>query len=189
MPISVPLPRVRVAGLSLPEALARLDTAARRGRMAGLALPEPGAPRRAGAPLFSVAAFGTPFDGLLEAFADGPAPASAVGGAERASGVEMTLRFRVRLRPLVPAVFLAVLILSIWPGVLLMDSFLGLIPGSSTWWPTWWWYVPLMVATSPLAWRTAWGRSRATAHDSGHRMVAKIARELGGTVDPAPPGP
>ena len=125
----VPLPRLRTM-LSPEEVLERASFASRRGRLAGF---EPG-----GAGLFSVAAFGQPFDRVLivEAQRDGPAT---------------VLRFSTRLLRKWPALFIAVAVFTVWPGVWLTHSLLQTyFPGSLVAnWP-YWWYLPLSVL--PLPW-------------------------------------
>lgn len=154
---SAPLPSIR-CGLSEQEVLERLGTASRRGRLAGFAA------RPAGA-TFAVAAHGSPFDSVLLAAVD-----AAAG----------RITFRLEMLKKVPVIFAVLLVATVWPGVLLMDS---LIPGEWGWIPTWWWYVPLTVLPIPWAWRGAMKKSRASSHASALEMIKRIASELGGTVE------
>lgn len=157
VPVTVPLPRLAVS-LSGPELLRRLDALARKGKLPGYT---PGATDGTG-PTFSCAAFGTPFDGRLEArLADG------------------RLSFAARLKPLVPWLFSVFMVLSVWPGVLLAESLIATYFGSvaASW--TWWWYMPLTAPATPWAIWWAIKRSRALVHDDAHRVVAKLATDLG----------
>lgn len=163
VPLSVPLGSVRTAR-SAAEIVKTLDTAARRGRLAGF---EPNS--RGNSECFRAAAFGTPFDGVL------------IGRL-----AEGSLRFETRLRPLMPMGFALVLAASVWPGVVLTESMIAsFFPSSSAWKWTWWWYIPLTLPFCPWVFWSAVKKSRATVHDSAHQVIAKIAAELGGKVEPA----
>lgn len=144
--------------LTAEQVLDRLATASKRGRLAGF---QP-ASRPA---LFHAAAHGNPFDGVLT-------------GSLR----EGRLEFSVRMLPKLPAIFAFVIILTIWPGVYLMDT---LIPGEWGWIPTWWWYIPITVLPIPWMWRGLMKRSRAAIDASAKEAIAKIAQELGANSDPA----
>jgi hypothetical protein len=161
VPRGVALPRVRTA--LAPEAIvARLDFASRRGRLAGFR-PGPG--------LFSVAAFGQPFDRVLIADARGEE-----GGT--------VLEFRSALLLKWPAIFIAVTLFTIWPGVWLTDSLLSTYFASYPWWGlrTWMWYLPLTVLPLPWMAKGMWQKSEGLAHDSAHRAIRKIAAEVDGRI-------
>ncbi|MBL8762700.1 MAG: hypothetical protein JNM07_00335 [Phycisphaerae bacterium] len=134
----------------------RLDRAARRGKLAGFE-------RGSGAVLFSASAFGSPFDGVVEA---------------RHDAVRGILSFRWRVRPMMPWLFVLLTVVTIWPGVWLTDS---LLVTYFSWYriPTWWWYVPLSVLPLPWVARAAVQRTRASIDASARERVADIARELG----------
>jgi hypothetical protein len=122
----------------------------------------------AGSGGFVADAFGTPYDGELRA------------KVTRGEGVTV-VRFSTRLKPKMPAIFLAILIVSVWPGVVLTESMLAsLLPGWGWLWrTTWYWYLPLTVPFVPwLMWSTL-KRSRAAVHASALEQVGKIATELG----------
>lgn len=159
VPLTEPLPAVRTA-LSGPELLRKLDALARRGKLAGY---EPG--KGAGETRFSAAAFGAPFDGRLEG---------------RLAGGRVV--FAARIKPLWPWVFAVVMVLSVWPGVLLAESLVASYFGATAASWTWWWYMPLTAPTTP--WAIWWSvkRSRALIHDDAHRVVRKLAGELGAEV-------
>jgi hypothetical protein len=185
------LPSVRTP-LDGATIVARLDAAARRGKLAGFAAGAGGAGAGgAGAgggaePLFCADAFGAYFDGVLEARyvpakgAGGAGAARGAGGAGEATGG--TLAFTLRLKPLMPWVWGAVMVATVWPGVLLMDSFLGMFPGSSAWWPTWWWYLPLTVPFVPWTMVVAVRKSKAAAREHALETIPRLAALLDGAV-------
>lgn len=145
--------------------LERLGIASRRGRLAGY--------RNHGEPggiLFSTAAFGHPFDGVLEA---------------RVEPIDhgIRLRFSARLAPRMPILFAAGLALTVWPGVYFMDQLMiEFLPGVRAAVPTWWWYVPLTVVPVPWLWRATMRRTRAAIHSSARQVIARMAGELDGRL-------
>lgn len=143
----------------------RLTTASRRGRLAGFA--------RSSAPgvLFQAAAFGSPFEGVLEARAE-----PADGGTR--------LRFQSRLLRTFPAIFAGVLAFTIWPGVYFTDELVAqFLPGLWSPWVTYYWYLPLTILPIPWVWRGAMRKSRRTMTEHARETVAKIAKELGGRIE------
>jgi len=150
------LPDVRTS-LDPTAILSRLDALARRGKLAGFT---PGH----GDALFEAACFGEPFDRVLLARA-----AREDGGT--------VLRFSTRLRRRVPAIFVAVTILTIWPGVWLTDSMLTTY---FSWYtiPTWWWYIPLTVV--PLFWMVPRmiRKSEGVCRESAAHQIAMIRESL-----------
>lgn len=165
------LPRVDVL-LSPVEIVARLETAARRGRLPGF--HRAGAEGRGGGTsdaLFVLTDFGTPFESVLE-------------GLARAQGAGCVLTFRTRLKPLMPWVFTLMLVASVWPGVWLTDSLIR------TYFPsydiaTWKWYIPLTAPFVPLAIWSAVKRSRAAGHAAAEELIRKIQGLLGPGGPPA----
>lgn len=168
----IPLPDV-VVPLAPNEVVARLDVAARRGRLAGFEAV-PGAPGVEGSDLFFADAFGGPYDGVLIAMV-------ATRGEKGT-----TLAFRWRTKPVLPWVIGVVLVLTAWPGVIVTESMLAtMVPGWEWLWRnTWWWYLPLTVPFIPWVMWSTLRKSRAAIHDSSHRTIVKVARELGGHVVP-----
>jgi hypothetical protein len=157
--------------LAAAAVVARLDALARRGKLAGFV------PAKGGSgDLFYASAFGTPFDGELVCRYETAVQGGSAGAGGSAGG---TLVFHTRLKPTIPWVFFALLVLSVWPGVLLAESLMASYfpAGWSVW--TWWWYIPLTLPTVP--WGMWWGlkRSRALVHDEAHRVVRRISAELG----------
>ena len=152
--------------LSSAEILAKLDAAARRGKL-------PGFERATGNALFRLADFGTPFESILEARAT-------------PNGPGCTLSFALRIKPAMPRVFLATLLLSVWPGVWLTDSMLRTYFSAYTmnfWW-TCVWYLPLTLPFVPVAMKQANKRSRASARAEALLLIAKV-QELVGEAAPA----
>jgi hypothetical protein len=147
--------------LSAADALEALDQAARRGRLAGFARGS----NDAGRPIFSVTDFGTPFESVLEARGvEGPGPGS-------------TLQVRSRVKPVLPAITLVILLLTVWPGVWLTDSMIR------TYWTgykfqTWMWYIPLTLPFVPWVMHSALKRSRASARVEVEAIVARIREVL-----------
>lgn len=170
-------PPHRLADLVVPSAdaaAARLDEAARRGRLPGFqrSTPKDRGGSSAGGELFRVAAFGTPFDGELLCTA-------------AAEGAGWRLRFRPRLKPLLPAIFAVVLALGIWPGLPLTEKLIADVLPDGWWTWTAYWYLPLAIVGSPWAMWTAWRRSVDSIAVSAAEMLGKIRKELG-LPDPAP---
>ncbi len=167
--VDVPLPVLHVS-MTGPEIVSKLDQAARRGRMPGF---HPGTSGGGDATtLFTVDAFGTPFDGRLHAHLPNPG----------------RLEFSTIMRKKTAWVFAILMVAAIYPGVELMASM-----AASTFpqWPwlwktTYWWYMPLTAPFVPwLVWSSI-KRSKAAIHDSAHHQIRKIAGELGIPVPPTP---
>jgi hypothetical protein len=146
--------------------LETLETASKRGRL-------PGFVRGRSDPLFRAAAFATPFDHELIA------SASTAGGSTR-------LTFRLRMLPRAPALFGLALIVSVWPGVHLVDQ---LLPASWGWISThvYWWYLPLAILAL-LAWPAAARKSRTEAVASARETIARLAVELEARLEEARAG-
>ncbi|MGE3108764.1 MAG: hypothetical protein AB7G11_11690 [Phycisphaerales bacterium] len=151
--------------LSVVGVIDALDRAARRGRLPGLTVDRE-------AKTFVVTDFGRPFESKLE----GRVVPRVVleGGGRESAEVES----RVRVKPMLPAVFATVLVATVWPGILLTDSMLRLY---FSWYtiPTWWWYLPLTVPFCPLAWVKAWRQSKASGGKEGADLMGKVQQELG----------
>ena len=155
------LPSV-ATGARADDSLRRLEAASRRGRLPGFA------PRPAGGGLFTAAAHGHPFDGILT--------------AHHEPGVR--LAFRVTLLRRMPLVFAVILALTIWPGAYCMDE---LVSQLGLWrpehpWLTYEWYLPLTIVPIPWIWRATIRSSRRSALEHARETIARIAAELGATV-------
>ena len=152
------LPALR-SPLTPAQILAALDRLARRGKLPGY---EP-----LGALGFKVALFGEPFDRDLIA------TLMVADDATR-------LTFRARLQRKAPAVLFGSVALSIWPGVLIMDT---IIPGSWGWWPTWTWYLPMTILPLPIVLPGMLKKSNASARIHLREQLERIARAI--SADPA----
>ncbi|TVQ33528.1 MAG: hypothetical protein EA376_02195 [Phycisphaeraceae bacterium] len=155
VPREIPLPALRTE-LGPKEVLDKLAYASRRGRM-------PGFERRSEENAFQVAAFGQPFDRIV---------VGRVGPADDAGRCEIA--FKSVLLKKMPIAFIVTFVVSIWPGLPILDSF---IPGSWGWWPTWTWYIPMCLLPLPFVPRM-WRKSEQLAHNEAHKMVRRIAAEL-----------
>lgn len=160
------LPDGLVVSLPREEVFARLEALARRGK-----LPEfsPGKERV----LFSVHAYGAPFDHRLE-------------GVARQVGPSLRISLRLRMLPKLPAIFGILTLLSIWPGVWLTDSMLRTYFNTYDY-QTWMWYLPLSIVPLPWALRAMFRRSRAAAFASARESLAIIIPALGASVYSASP--
>ncbi len=152
-----PLPTIQTT-LNASEVVDRLKVRSKRGKLAGFD-EHP----RAG--IASVAAFGSPFDSVL-----------SIHHAEN------TVSFTLNLATKLPTIFALVLVLTVWPGMPLTDSFLsnflwyeGLLSRGLA---TWMWYVPTTILPLPFVWRTAINRSRASAREHAIGTVEKIRKAI-----------
>ena len=148
------------------DAIWKLEVMSRRGRL-------PGFKRTLGG--FSVAAHGTPFDKTLHLIS-----ADAGDGSE----FKPELQFDRKM----PAITLAIFIVTVWPGVMLTDSFLRMHLGFYERWTTqglvtWWWYVPLTIISLVMAWFSAIKKSTHTAASAANEAMQKIAAEIDGTIE------
>ncbi len=153
-----PLPRIETS-LSADEVRSRLHTLSKRGKL-------PGFEKEAKDAICSVAAHGAPFDSELRIHHD--------------SG---TVSFQCRLLPTMPRIFVLLLVVAIWPGLPLTDSFLSSFDWyngimSSIGIQTWHWYLPLTILPAPFAYRGAVKKSRASAHESAMEQIDKIRSVL-----------
>lgn len=152
------LPDVQTT-LSESEVRDRLRTLSKRGKLPGFEAGETNA-------VCSVAAHGSPFDSKLLLHLEN----------ER-------LTFRLSLFPMMPSIFALLLIVAVWPGLPLTDSFLS----SFDWYnglmgsigiKTWHWYLPLTILPAPFAFRSAIVKSRTSAHESAIEQIEKIRAVL-----------
>lgn len=161
-----PHPAVITTSLPLPEILARLEKAARRGDLPGF---ERGGQAISGtAAAFHVDADAVPFEGRLIA--------TASAAFNELSGT--TLHLHTRLKQRMPWVFFVVLALTAYPGVLLTESMIRtIVPGWAWLWSTvWWWYFPLSVISIPLALIPAIRKSRTMAARSAVAACVNISK-------------
>src|SRR5690606_19911272 len=89
------------------------------------------------------------------------------------------LAFEIKLKPLFPAIFIALLIFTVWPGVWFTESMLETyLPDT---WITnyvWWWYLATTVPFLPWAMWAAVKRSRATAREDAAKLIERIEKAL-----------
>lgn len=138
--------------------VATLDALAARGKLPEFSpAPKPD--------LFTLPAFGEPFDYTLSARAqpDGPA--------------ETTLTFSLQRRWRLPLIMLILIAFTIWPGVWLTDSLIR------TYWstydfPTWTWYMPVTVLPLPWMWRRMARKSRDAAQTHAAELRETIRAAL-----------
>lgn len=161
---SATLPQLHTS-LGVDAILERLRTASKRGRLAGFSAPARAVPLAD----FQVNAFGTPFEADLIGRLHSDAPSTGPS----------TIRFELHQRRLGFWLFAAGLILSVWPGVLIVDS---MIPGEWGWPTTWWWYVPLTALPIPWALRAVRRKSLQTTTASANEMIEKVRAEVDGTI-------
>lgn len=142
------------------EVLARLTKLSKAGKLAGF---EPGEDGR----LASFTAYGTPFDGRVD--------------VRRDQGV---LAFDLAMPCKLPAIFAIALVLSVWPGLPLTDSFLQgfgwyarLTSGA---FQTWMWYIPLAAIPAPFALLGAMKKSKATASEHARETFDRLRAVLEG---------
>ncbi len=155
-------------GIHRDEAIWKLEVMSRRGRLPGFTRTMTGC---------AVAAHGNPFDQILYFH--------ALDDAGKGSAFATELRFERKMPTIAAVIFIA----TIWPGVLLTDSFMRMHLEFYEKWTagglqTWWWYVPLTAVGVVWAWFAAIKKSRETARASAVETLKKIAAELDGTIEP-----
>jgi len=92
------------------------------------------------------------------------------------------VRFSLKLRVKFPAIFMTLLLITVWPGLPLTDSFLysfgwyERLMGESI--STWMWYLPLTVLPIPFVWRSSIKKSHASAHAHAIETIEMIQKVL-----------
>ena len=122
---------------------------------------------------FRALVYGEPFDReLLGMIQD--------SGAGDGCVIEMELRLLKKM----PVMAIALVAVSIWPGVWLTDSMIQTyFPGyPNSFWVTAAWYLPLTVVPLPWMLRSMWRKSERVAKEELARTVGKIARLVDGAV-------
>jgi len=150
------LPVVKTA-LPADAVLEKLDRAARRGTLPGFE-PEPGG--------FRVAVFGQPFDRDLR-------------GRVTPAGDGCEISFSPVLRAKAPVVLLVSVLISVWPGVALVDT---MIPARWGWWATWTWYLPLVIVPTVLMLPGMWKKSERAAAAHAREQIQAVASRTGGEL-------
>lgn len=149
--------------MSPAEVVDRLSSMSKRGKLAGF--------EKRSSTSAVADAHGTPFDSDL-----------LITAQESAQGSEVVLD--VRLRRKMPWIFVFILILTVWPGLPLTDSFLlgfgwyeRLMSGSVD---TWMWYLPITVLPAPFAVRSSIRKSQVSAREHAIETCERIQAELNG---------
>ncbi len=144
------------------QVLEHLESLAKRGRLAGYRAQTPDG--------FVADAFGEPFDHDLI-------------GMIHDEGRRRCIRFRLRMRPRMVALFAIVCLVTIEPGRYLLDQ---LIPGEWNWIDTRLWYYPLAIVPLPWMWRWMLRKSRRTSHEHALEQIGRIRDAL--SADDVEPG-
>ncbi len=96
---------------------------------------------------------------------------------------EQSVVFDLKMRSKLPIVFAVVLILTVWPGLPLTDSFMF----NFAWYErlmgdkiqTWMWYLPMTALPIPFVWRSSMMKSQKTARAHALETIEKIRAVLG----------
>ncbi|MBL4808544.1 MAG: hypothetical protein JKY43_00600 [Phycisphaerales bacterium] len=95
---------------------------------------------------------------------------------------EEDICFSLKMRRKFPAIFMALLVVTVWPGLPLTDSFMfslgwyERLMGESI--ETWMWYLPMTVLPIPFVWKSAIKKSRASARQHAIETIEKIQSTL-----------
>lgn len=159
---AAPLPEA-ISPLAASDALTRLASASKMGRL-------PGFSRSPGGEGFRVAVLAGIFDHDLRA------TMTPESGATR-------IAFELLLRPRLPIIMIAIIVLSVWPGLPLTDTMLRMyFPAYHQWGiETWWWYMPLLVISIPPLWMQ-FRRSQREARAEARTQIDQLAKLLDGRV-------
>lgn len=153
-PIPTPSSNLSFIETALPPAqvIDRLARESKRGRLAGF--------RSLGERSAAVTAFGGIYDYELII-----SPQSAGASGSR-------VEFELRLLRKMPAIAIALFVVSIFPGLQLTHSMLSIY---FSWYTiqTWWWYLPLVLLSAPLMWKQFRG-SQAEARRDAEATIEKL---------------
>ncbi|MFG0243711.1 MAG: hypothetical protein ACF8R9_13070 [Phycisphaerales bacterium JB054] len=158
--------------LAKAEALKALERAGRRGRLPGFACLEGDA--------FRLDCDSIPFEHEIVA--------RVVSGEKTAAG-GCRFAMSVRRKRLMPTIFAATLILTVWPGVWLTDSLIATYWSAyghwteSMPWLTYAWYLPIAALPLPWVWKALVTKSASMARESARAQVDAVRSEL--NPDPA----
>src|SRR5690606_7289695 len=139
------------------------------------AAPEASASPDSSEPLFTMLAYGTPWD------------ADLIGEVESTEGQgengQTTVRYRLQIRRRMPVIFAALLVLTVEPGRYFMDEFLATFtPSLHGHIPTLWWWYPLTIIPIPWLWRRALRKTRKTTAENARERIGQMAEIVGGEV-------
>ncbi|MFO0787728.1 MAG: hypothetical protein U0573_15430 [Phycisphaerales bacterium] len=100
-------------------------------------------------------------------------------------GSGTSVKFALAVRPKMPWIVAAALLLSVFPGVWVTHSMLSIYfswyPGEL--WKTCAWYLPVSILPIPWVWKRAMDRSRVAAEESGLELIERIGAALEARVD------
>lgn len=140
--------------LTSEEVFGRLLKLSKQGKLAGYA-------HQAGATHATVDAHGNPFDSDLKILHTGQA-----------------VEFELAMRKKLPVIFAVLLVITVWPGLPLTESFMltmgwyeRLVSGS---FETWMWYLPMTILPIPFVWRSSMMKSVRSAHEHALETVEKV---------------
>lgn len=141
-----------------------LSTMSKKGKLAGFVLDQSKGNTHA-----IVDAHGNPFDSDL-----------IIECSDQDSGCE--IRFTRTMRKKLPIIFAVILVVTVWPGLPLTDSFMlnfgwyERLMGSR--FETWMWYLPITVLPIPFVWRSTMKRSEDSAHGHALETIERIRKHI-----------
>lgn len=153
--------------MSKAEVLAALERAGRRGRLPGFSRLEGEA--------FRLDCDSIPFEHEI---------LGSVVSEPETQTAGCRLKMSVRRKRLMPTVFAATLIFTVWPGVWLTDSLIATYWSTygrwteSTPWLTYAWYLPIAALPLPWVWKALVSKSAAMARESAREQVAAVRTEV-----------
>lgn len=174
---TAPLPTL-VVPLAASSVVETFDKLARRGKLAGFTPIDPARTDKATAgSLFSIAAFGSPFDAVLFARIQ-------ISKRDASQPPSTRLVFSRSLKTKGLYLFGLVLLLTIWPGIELTRSLLASTFPEQRWLidtlP--YWYLPLTIISLPWGLWEAWRRSDRSSHLAAHIAITKLAEDIPGAT-------
>lgn len=160
-PIPAP-PSVR-SPVSPAETMQRLDRASKRGKLAGF--------EQRGEHGFRATVYGEPFDREI------------IGAIQPSDGGSL-IDLRLRLLKKMPVMAIALIVVSIWPGVWLTDSMIQTYFAGypNSFWVTAAWYLPLTVIPLPWMLRSMWRKSEGIAREELVKTLGKITAATEGSI-------
>ena len=156
------------AGLECDAALTALERAGRRGRLPGFA--------RKDSRTFTLDCDAIPFEYEIRGRIE-PAP-------DQADPPHARVTLRISRKKLMPTIFAATLIFTVWPGVWLTDSLIATYWAAyGRWtesmpWLTYAWYLPIATLPLPWLWKALLKKSEAMARESAASQIKAIRSEL-----------
>jgi len=112
---------------------------------------------------FRVSLFGEPFDRSL------------IGRIRPEPNGGGVIAWRVSLHRKTPIAFVVSTIIAIWPGLPMLDK---VIPPAWNWWPTWTWYLPIVIVPTIVLAPIMWRRSERAAREHAQEQLGRISEAL-----------